>query len=86
MIADKKLFVKKIKSWSGIPESNWRLDLGKITYCHYTNPAMLNILSELGILTSLARPVVLRYHGNVDTNIKLTSYIIKTLKYVYQNL
>jgi hypothetical protein len=26
-------------SWSGIRESNPRLDLGKVAYYHYTNPA-----------------------------------------------
>lgn len=26
-------------NWSGIPESNWRLLLGKQMYCHCTNPA-----------------------------------------------
>ena len=36
--------------WSGIRESNSRLDLGKVAYYHYTNPALsrpstLNIYS-----------------------------------------
>ena len=29
---------------SGIPESNWRLDIGNVMYCHYTNPAIFNFL------------------------------------------
>jgi hypothetical protein len=29
----------RIKNWSGIRESNPRLDLGKVAYYHYTNPA-----------------------------------------------
>ena len=29
----------KRKVWSGIRESNPRLDLGKVAYYHYTNPA-----------------------------------------------
>jgi hypothetical protein len=28
-----------LKIWSGIRESNPRLDLGKVAYYHYTNPA-----------------------------------------------
>jgi hypothetical protein len=27
-------------NWSGIRESNPRLDLGKVAYYHYTNPAL----------------------------------------------
>jgi hypothetical protein len=27
------------RNWSGIRESNPRLDLGKVAYYHYTNPA-----------------------------------------------
>ncbi len=30
--------------WSGIPESNWRLNLGKVAYYHYTNPATSNVV------------------------------------------
>ena len=30
------------KEWSGIRESNPRLDLGKVAYYHYTNPAWTN--------------------------------------------
>src|SRR3989338_10997835 len=30
---------------SGIPESNWHLHLGKVTYYHYTNPALLQSMS-----------------------------------------
>jgi hypothetical protein len=29
----------RLKEWSGIRESNPRLDLGKVAYYHYTNPA-----------------------------------------------
>jgi hypothetical protein len=28
-----------LTEWSGIRESNPRLDLGKVAYYHYTNPA-----------------------------------------------
>ncbi len=28
-----------LTNWSGIPESNRHFQLGKLTYCHYTNPA-----------------------------------------------
>ena len=31
--------IKFRKEWSGIRESNPRLDLGKVAYYHYTNPA-----------------------------------------------
>jgi hypothetical protein len=31
--------IKSGKEWSGIRESNPRLDLGKVAYYHYTNPA-----------------------------------------------
>ena len=27
---------------SGIPESDRRLNLGKVAYCHYTNPAYMS--------------------------------------------
>lgn len=30
---------KRSEGWSGIPESNRRFHLGKVTYGHYTNPA-----------------------------------------------
>ena len=30
---------KELQNWSGIRESNPRLDLGKVAYYHYTNPA-----------------------------------------------
>jgi hypothetical protein len=33
------VFPKEFESWSGIRESNPRLDLGKVAYYHYTNPA-----------------------------------------------
>src|SRR5580698_226405 len=29
-----------LRKWSGIRESNPRLDLGKVAYYHYTNPAL----------------------------------------------
>ena len=35
----KSKIVRKVLSWSGIPESNWRLLLGRESYCHCTNPA-----------------------------------------------
>jgi hypothetical protein len=31
--------VTRFTNWSGIRESNSRLDLGKVAYYHYTNPA-----------------------------------------------
>lgn len=39
--ATKSRFGGRILSLSGIPESNWRLLLGKQSYYHYTNPAKL---------------------------------------------
>jgi hypothetical protein len=30
------------EEWSGMRESNPRLDLGKVAYYHYTNPAKMN--------------------------------------------
>jgi hypothetical protein len=31
------------EDWSGMRESNPRLDLGKVAYYHYTNPAKTNL-------------------------------------------
>lgn len=36
---EKNLMIKFGNQWSGIRESNPRLDLGKVAYYHYTNPA-----------------------------------------------
>ena len=36
---ENNLMIKFRKEWSGIRESNPRLDLGKVAYYHYTNPA-----------------------------------------------
>lgn len=41
------------KIWSGIRESNPRLDLGKVAYYHYTNPA-LGITSRQAFIYSMA--------------------------------
>jgi hypothetical protein len=38
-IAAKELTLIRRATWSGIRESNPRLDLGKVAYYHYTNPA-----------------------------------------------
>jgi hypothetical protein len=43
----------KIRSWSGIRESNPRLDLGKVAYYHYTNPA-LGFTSRQAFIYSMA--------------------------------
>ena len=37
---------KSGKIWSGIRESNPRLDLGKVAYYHYTNPAHGKLAGE----------------------------------------
>ena len=38
-----QVFAREFPVLSGIPESNWRPILGKDMYCHYTNPASLQI-------------------------------------------
>ena len=34
---------RRLEEWSGMRESNPRLDLGKVAYYHYTNPAKMNL-------------------------------------------
>src|SRR5271154_151552 len=36
-----------LRKWSGIRESNPRLDLGKVAYYHYTNPAYAKLRARL---------------------------------------
>src|ERR1700740_811004 len=55
------------EDWSGIRESNPRLDLGKVAYYHYTNPAWINIYS-----TQVRRPTSAALIAGADSINRLT--------------
>ena len=49
--ADRILHSSRLCLWgflSGVRESNSRFDLGKIVYCHYTNPAFVSRTAHCG--------------------------------------
>jgi hypothetical protein len=44
----------RFSEMSGIPESNWRPNLGKVMYYHYTNPAFTRrSFNEGGLMQSI---------------------------------
>ena len=49
-------FTRRSFAWSGIPESNWRLYLGKVAYYHYTNPAQYRCLSAIALAKAEITP------------------------------
>ena len=65
MIANKKLFVKKI---SGAGEQNRTAvsSLARKYNSHYTTPAMLNILPKFGLLATLANLMISRYRRDIS--------------------
>jgi hypothetical protein len=48
-IEGKELVARGKIKWSGMRESNPRLDLGKVAYYHYTNPAEHSIHNVLNL-------------------------------------
>jgi hypothetical protein len=55
------------RDWSGMRESNPRLDLGKVAYYHYTNPAKSEftfIACRLNANKFPRQPHCLNFQGN----------------------